>query len=108
MPSASLGAGTGVTPVNSTRTAGPRHHPRKRRTRHICEDASVTRTFFTLPCTAGWRCPDPPTRGQWLRSVIFVVRVDPGQTRAGGGGMRILVLGGDGYLGWPTALHLSA
>ncbi|HEX2288835.1 MAG TPA: NAD-dependent dehydratase, partial [Pseudonocardiaceae bacterium] len=21
--------------------------------------------------------------------------------------MRILVLGGDGYLGWPTALHLS-
>jgi UDP-sulfoquinovose synthase len=23
-------------------------------------------------------------------------------------GMRILVLGGDGYLGWPTALHLSA
>src|SRR5205807_6900984 len=24
------------------------------------------------------------------------------------GSMRILVLGGDGYLGWPTALHLSA
>jgi len=24
-----------------------------------------------------------------------------------GGGVRILVLGGDGYLGWPTALHLS-
>jgi UDP-sulfoquinovose synthase len=23
-------------------------------------------------------------------------------------GMRILVLGGDGYLGWPTAIHLSA
>ncbi|HEX4253430.1 MAG TPA: hypothetical protein VH089_00005, partial [Streptosporangiaceae bacterium] len=22
--------------------------------------------------------------------------------------MKILVLGGDGYLGWPTALHLSA
>ena len=22
--------------------------------------------------------------------------------------MRILVLGGDGYLGWPTALHLSS
>ena len=22
--------------------------------------------------------------------------------------MRILVLGGDGYLGWPTAMHLSA
>ncbi len=22
--------------------------------------------------------------------------------------MRILVLGGDGYLGWPTAIHLSA
>jgi len=22
--------------------------------------------------------------------------------------MRILVLGGDGYLGWPSALHLSA
>ena len=22
--------------------------------------------------------------------------------------MNILVLGGDGYLGWPTALHLSA
>src|SRR5256885_16067220 len=24
-----------------------------------------------------------------------------------GTSMRILVLGGDGYLGWPTALHLS-
>jgi UDP-sulfoquinovose synthase len=22
--------------------------------------------------------------------------------------MKILVLGGDGYLGWPTALHLSS
>ena len=22
--------------------------------------------------------------------------------------MKIMVLGGDGYLGWPTALHLSA
>ena len=22
--------------------------------------------------------------------------------------MRILILGGDGYLGWPTAMHLSA
>ena len=22
--------------------------------------------------------------------------------------MRVLVLGGDGYLGWPTAMHLSA
>ncbi|MGO8907090.1 MAG: NAD-dependent dehydratase, partial [Solirubrobacteraceae bacterium] len=22
--------------------------------------------------------------------------------------MRVLVLGGDGYLGWPTALHFSA
>src|SRR6185369_13888333 len=25
----------------------------------------------------------------------------------GAASMRILVLGGDGYLGWPTALHLS-
>ena len=22
--------------------------------------------------------------------------------------MRVLILGGDGYLGWPTAMHLSA
>ena len=22
--------------------------------------------------------------------------------------MRILILGGDGYLGWPTAMHFSA
>ncbi len=22
--------------------------------------------------------------------------------------MRILILGGDGYLGWPTAMHLSS
>jgi UDP-sulfoquinovose synthase len=28
-------------------------------------------------------------------------------TALDGGFMRILVLGGDGYLGWPTALHLS-
>jgi UDP-sulfoquinovose synthase len=27
--------------------------------------------------------------------------------RGGGSRVRILVLGGDGYLGWPTALHLS-
>src|SRR6516162_8360061 len=25
-----------------------------------------------------------------------------------GGGMRVLILGGDGFCGWPTALHLSA
>src|SRR5215468_5612732 len=30
-----------------------------------------------------------------------------GATTRGRTGMRILVLGGDGYLGWPTALHLS-
>ncbi len=28
-------------------------------------------------------------------------------SKNGGGAMRILVLGGDGYLGWPQALHLS-
>ena len=22
--------------------------------------------------------------------------------------MRVLILGGDGYLGWPTAMHLAA
>src|SRR5215469_17024234 len=27
--------------------------------------------------------------------------------QAGAGSVKILVLGGDGYLGWPTALHLS-
>src|SRR5215469_14095084 len=27
--------------------------------------------------------------------------------KAGARSMKILVLGGDGYLGWPTALHLS-
>src|SRR5262249_60546679 len=30
------------------------------------------------------------------------------RTRTAGATVRILVLGGDGYLGWPTALHLSA
>src|SRR5260370_2239788 len=29
------------------------------------------------------------------------------QAEAGAGSVKILVLGGDGYLGWPTALHLS-
>jgi UDP-sulfoquinovose synthase len=28
--------------------------------------------------------------------------------RTGGGALRILVLGGDGFCGWPTSLHLSA
>src|SRR5579859_4848543 len=28
-------------------------------------------------------------------------------TQTAGATVRILVLGGDGYLGWPTALHLS-
>jgi UDP-sulfoquinovose synthase len=31
-----------------------------------------------------------------------------GNAEAGAGAVKILVLGGDGYLGWPTALHLSA
>ena len=32
---------------------------------------------------------------------------DPGY-RGGMSSTRVLILGGDGYLGWPTALHLSA
>jgi UDP-sulfoquinovose synthase len=31
-----------------------------------------------------------------------------GRNRLGEHGLRILILGGDGYLGWPTALHFSA
>src|ERR1700761_3133010 len=31
-----------------------------------------------------------------------------GSTIAGGRLVRILLLGGDGFCGWPTALHLSA
>ena len=43
--------------------------------------------------------PDPTAVDQ-----SFVVRL----TRPGAERVRILVLGGDGYLGWPTALHFSA
>src|ERR1700751_876178 len=38
-----------------------------------------------------------------LRSCVPIARYPV----TGGDGMKILVLGGDGYLGWPTALHLS-
>jgi len=36
-----------------------------------------------------------------------VTEGDPGY-RGGMSSTRVLILGGDGYLGWPTALHLSA
>src|ERR1700752_4995751 len=39
-----------------------------------------------------------------LRSRVPIARYPV----TGGDGMKILVLGGDGYLGWPTALHLSS
>src|ERR1700753_4522545 len=39
-----------------------------------------------------------------LRSRVPIARYPV----TGGDGMKILVLGGDGYRGWPTALHLSA
>jgi UDP-sulfoquinovose synthase len=32
----------------------------------------------------------------------------PGAAAAHGGGTRVLIIGGDGYCGWATALHLSA
>src|SRR4029079_16374704 len=34
-------------------------------------------------------------------------RLEAGRRGEFGGYMRILVLGGDGYLGWPTAMHFS-
>src|SRR6201986_436781 len=37
-----------------------------------------------------------------------VLKIPQSNVRHWSGYMRILVLGGDGYLGWPTALHLNA
>src|ERR1700722_884626 len=113
---------TGVTQVNSTETSGLRYYPDYPRSAGSGPSARMLWSrvlYFTLPCTAGPRRPDPPTRGRWLRSVTLSSGPPPRRIQAGykpgagrvgtsGGGMRILVLGGDGYLGWPTALHLSS
>ena len=31
----------------------------------------------------------------------------PGTAHSNGGGTRVMIIGGDGYCGWATALHLS-
>lgn len=31
----------------------------------------------------------------------------PGAAHTNGGGTRVMIIGGDGYCGWATALHLS-
>jgi UDP-sulfoquinovose synthase len=43
-----------------------------------------------------------------VASIYREARTSPGWPTSKETCMRILVLGGDGYLGWPTALHLSA
>src|SRR5262249_59062869 len=48
--------------------------------------------------------------GRIQRQVMYKSTTGKRQSRtdkAGARSMKILVLGGDGYLGWPTALHLS-
>src|ERR1700736_5449278 len=46
--------------------------------------------------------------GEWMGSTSAHSSRTWGSTIRGGRLVRILLLGGDGFCGWPTALHLSA
>src|SRR5579864_8605014 len=54
----------------------------------------------------------PPGRRRGLSQPILRnlphTRAPSGHSQRSESTLRILILGGDGYLGWPTALHLSA
>lgn len=44
-----------------------------------------------------------------MRAVAAPVAAGPvGTAHSSGGGTRVMIIGGDGYCGWATALHLSA
>src|SRR3954470_2763986 len=58
----------------------------------------------TSPCSCS--PPSEAKKAPWHK-VPRVTEGDPGY-RGGMSSTRVLILGGDGYLGWPTALHLSA
>src|SRR5262249_2146763 len=83
--------------VYSTKTAqAGGATPAKPRHAACKEDVSSIRTQSTFPPTR--RIPHDGGESQADHD---------GQRRGWDRTMRILVLGGDGYLGWPTALHLS-
>src|SRR3954453_7744963 len=58
----------------------------------------------TSPCSYS---PPSEAKKPPCHKVPRVTEGDPGY-RGGMSSTRVLILGGDGYLGWPTALHLSA
>jgi UDP-sulfoquinovose synthase len=58
----------------------------------------------------GRAAPPPPRRARAAptASAAAPAATQPGTAHATGGGKRVMIIGGDGYCGWATALHLSA
>src|SRR4030095_8360520 len=67
-------------------------------------DERLARGAATRPVRRG-RSPSPSARPRVARPAGPLARAPFMKI---GADMRVLVLGGDGYCGWPTALHLSA
>src|SRR3954453_5989477 len=84
----------GPPPPKRSRT----HSPRSWQSR----GAGNRETTSPCSCSPPLEAKKPP-----CHKVPRVTEGDPGY-RGGMSSTRVLILGGDGYLGWPTALHLSA
>src|SRR3954454_2154078 len=72
--------------------------------RRSSQSTAATSRETTSPCSCS-----PPSEAK-KAPCHMVPRVTEGDLgyRGGMSATRVLILGGDGYLGWPTALHLSA
>uniref|UniRef100_A0A061R127 UDP-sulfoquinovose synthase n=1 Tax=Tetraselmis sp. GSL018 TaxID=582737 RepID=A0A061R127_9CHLO len=62
-------------------------------------------------CASLRRTPATPARGSKkleIRAAASAAQAPTSAASSGGAGTRVMIIGGDGYCGWATALHLSA
>lgn len=52
--------------------------------------------------------PCAMSRGSAVQAVVSPSQGEMGTAHSSGAGTRVMIIGGDGYCGWATALHLSA
>src|SRR5581483_1006797 len=86
---AGLTAGVAGSEARADGAPGPEHSKLTATASPAAAAVLLRRTFVPTPCSY------PATAASFSGPLQEV-------------GLRVLVLGGDGYLGWPTALHLSA